>query len=211
MIAPPRRPADDELEALIKEARERQLRKRLLGAAAVAIASALGLALYALTIGGAPDTSTGSSQGARTPLCQSPQLSTSFLPGGSAGTALGPLFIQNTSGQACAIPDVRPVVQFTFRGRVVPIAERSWSAADQLGKPARPVLAPRTKIYVELGWRGSCPHPTAALTQGAVSVTLRLGGLTLFARESTPEGVPSVPGCSEVIRPVVEVSRPLIG
>ena len=42
MIAPPRPPSHDELEALIKEARARQLRRRLLGAAGVAIAAALG-------------------------------------------------------------------------------------------------------------------------------------------------------------------------
>jgi Protein of unknown function (DUF4232) len=47
MIAPPKPPAPDELEALIKEARERQLRRRLLGAAGVAVAAAVGLSLYA--------------------------------------------------------------------------------------------------------------------------------------------------------------------
>jgi hypothetical protein len=37
-LAPPK-PSHDELEALIKEARQRQLRRRLLGAAGVAIAA----------------------------------------------------------------------------------------------------------------------------------------------------------------------------
>lgn len=53
MIAPPRSPSHDELEALIKEARARQLRRRLLGAAAVAVAAALGLGIQALVAGGA--------------------------------------------------------------------------------------------------------------------------------------------------------------
>src|SRR5262249_27889924 len=48
MIAPPRPPSHDELEALIKEARARQLRRRLLGAAGVAIAAAVALGAYAL-------------------------------------------------------------------------------------------------------------------------------------------------------------------
>ncbi len=52
MIAPPKPPAPDELEALIKEARERQLRRRLLAAAGVAVAAALGLGIYAFLVGG---------------------------------------------------------------------------------------------------------------------------------------------------------------
>jgi Protein of unknown function (DUF4232) len=52
MIAPPRPPPHDELEALIKEARARQLRRRLLGAAGVAITAALGLCIYAFLIEG---------------------------------------------------------------------------------------------------------------------------------------------------------------
>lgn len=63
MLAPPRPPPHDELEALIKEARARQLRRRLLGAAGVAIAAALGLAIYALTIGGSQHTGTDSQGG----------------------------------------------------------------------------------------------------------------------------------------------------
>ena len=51
MIAPPRPPSHDELEALIKEARARQLRRRLLGAAGVAIAAAFALGAYALASG----------------------------------------------------------------------------------------------------------------------------------------------------------------
>ena len=50
MIAPPRPPSHDELEALIKEARARQLRRRLLGTAGVAIGAALVLGAYALSI-----------------------------------------------------------------------------------------------------------------------------------------------------------------
>ena len=52
MIAPPRPPQDDH-ELLIKEARARQLQRRLVGAAGVAIASALGLGIFALVTGGA--------------------------------------------------------------------------------------------------------------------------------------------------------------
>jgi hypothetical protein len=51
MVAPPKPPSHDELEALIKEARARQLRRRLLGAAGVAIAAALALSAYAVASG----------------------------------------------------------------------------------------------------------------------------------------------------------------
>jgi hypothetical protein len=53
MIAPPSLPSHDELEALIKEARARQVRRRLLGAAGVAIVAAAVLSTYALATGGA--------------------------------------------------------------------------------------------------------------------------------------------------------------
>jgi len=59
MIAPPKPPTHDELEALIKEARARQLRRRLLGAAEIAIAAAIGLSVYSLFIGAPGKTAIG--------------------------------------------------------------------------------------------------------------------------------------------------------
>jgi hypothetical protein len=56
MIAPPKPPSSDELELLIKEARERQLRRRLVGAATVAIAAGVGLAVWATLPGGSKPT-----------------------------------------------------------------------------------------------------------------------------------------------------------
>ena len=80
MIAPPRRQSHDELEALIKEARARQLRRRLLGATGVAIAAALGLSMYAVMTGGSVNGVTQANAGrASAPFCRSAQLS------GSAG------------------------------------------------------------------------------------------------------------------------------
>src|SRR6476659_4818168 len=63
MIAPPKPPSHDELEALIKEARARQLRRRLLGAAGVAIAAALGISIYAFVIGAVQRTSIAPGRG----------------------------------------------------------------------------------------------------------------------------------------------------
>lgn len=51
MIASPRPPSHGDIEALIREARARQARRRLLGAAGVAITLAIALSVYALFIG----------------------------------------------------------------------------------------------------------------------------------------------------------------
>jgi hypothetical protein len=48
MLAPPRPPVPEELEALIREARARQRRRRLIAATAVAVAAAAGLVTYAV-------------------------------------------------------------------------------------------------------------------------------------------------------------------
>ena len=81
MIAPPKPPAHDELEALIKEARQRQLRRRLLGAAGVAVAAAIALGIYAFTIGGAqPKHAELRRSPSGVPLCRSSQISVS-IPG----------------------------------------------------------------------------------------------------------------------------------
>src|SRR5436305_1032897 len=71
MLAPPRPPSHDDAEALIKEARERQLRRRLLRAAGVVIAAALGLSAYAILSAGAqrPSTASGVRPSASTAPC----------------------------------------------------------------------------------------------------------------------------------------------
>src|SRR2546423_6429846 len=100
MIAPPKPAPHDELEALIKEARERQLRRRLLGAAGVAIAAALGLSVYAFIGGASPsDLSQPPAEGGRAsaPLCRSSQLSGSAFFQGATQTMLGGVSITNTS------------------------------------------------------------------------------------------------------------------
>jgi len=48
---------------------------------------------------------------------------------------------------------------------------------------------------------------TVAPQSGRVTILLRFHhGPQIAAQEVTPEGVPSVPGCAETTRPVVEVS-----
>ena len=71
MIAPPKPPSHDELDALIKEARERQLRRRLVGAAAVAIAAGVSLAVWAALPGGSKPTTTKQGSSGGVPVTES--------------------------------------------------------------------------------------------------------------------------------------------
>ena len=103
MIAPPRRPSHDELDLLIKEARERQLRRRLLGAAGVAIAAAIGLGAYAFVTGGNVDDvpqQPAQRGGVGVPFCRSSQLAMSIGGQGATQMVLGGALI--VSGVAVA-------------------------------------------------------------------------------------------------------------
>lgn len=209
MLAPPKPPSYDELEALIKEARARQLRRRLLGAAAVATLAAIGLGSYALTSGGRGSAATSSSAGPAPPLCRSAQLSTSAGATAAAGTALLSVTMANTS-RACTLPNGRPDVRILFRAKQVPIKQQSWSAQSDFGRPAGGVLAPGRRAYVDLRWRDWCPHPAAAPTTGRVTLVLRFhDGLRVTAPESAPDVPgPALPACGEVAGPQpVGVSR----
>lgn len=107
MIAP-RAPSHDELETLIKEARACQLRRRLLGAAGIAIASAIGLGAYAFVTGGKADNlaqppAKGGRVGA--PLCRSSQLAMGVGGQGATEVVLGGALITNVGGQAYVLPN----------------------------------------------------------------------------------------------------------
>lgn len=152
MIAPPTPPAQDELELLIKEARERQLRRRLLGAAGVAAAAAIGLSIHALLAAGG--TAGGSSAGsAAAPLCRASQLSSRAGLNGAAGTLDGTVILRNTSGSACSFPAGRPDVAVLWRSRVLPTRETRLPESR-----VRPllVLAPHTAAAIDMDWANWC-------------------------------------------------------
>src|SRR5206468_4745792 len=134
MIAPPRRQSHDELEALIKEARARQLRRRLLGATGVAIAAAIGLSIYALTLDrGASPGRTRSGGAAAVSVCSSHQLAaTTFLQAATMSGA-GPITITNVSGAGCLLPSGIPSVRITWRGSTLAVQERRMKG--QQGQP----------------------------------------------------------------------------
>jgi hypothetical protein len=168
MIAPPKPPTHDELEALIKEARERQVRRRMIGVAGIAIASALGLGLYALISGFSPGSTAGNSPGlAGAPLCRSAQLSAQadFNHVGGRPAIFGGVMIYNTSRSKCSLPHQRPVVLMSSsRGRV-PIREHGFEheLTSALGGP-EPLMAHGAFAEVYVLWSNWCAKPASALT-----------------------------------------------
>lgn len=189
MIAPPRPPTPDELQALIKEARERQLRRRLLGAAAVAVAAAVGLSIYAfVTSGSVSGVTPANADRAGAPLCRSSQLSASAGWQGATQSMLGGAGITNTSDSACSLPAGRPAVNISWQGRTLAVRERGPSPVFPAGK-ALQVLEPRATATVYLQWWNYC-GPAVNIKVPPV-VHLRFGDrLVVRAWGSEQWGVP---------------------
>jgi len=207
MIAPPVRPSHDEIEALIKEARERQLRRRLLAAAGVATVAALGLSVYALVIGGgASSTTTGSPRAGAPPLCRAAQLSaTAELNGAAFGTMEGGTILTNTAGSPCSLPSGRPRVDILWHGRVLPTRETTEPASGE--PPPVRMLGPSSKAVIPLNWANWCGKPRQGTVSGfRPTFEVRFaGGLRIDA----PGSVATPPFCISPQRPtsVLAVGR----
>jgi hypothetical protein len=167
MLAPPKPPSHDELEALIKEARQRQLRRRMLGAASVAIAAALGLGIYAFVSGGSannlaqPPAHGGN---ASAPLCRSAQLSASVGFGAATQSAVGGAEVKNVSDRVCSLPAGWPRVRLTSDGKPLVVDQRRPVSVTS-GTPAR-LLAPGERAVVEMQWLNFCGTPHTPVTHG---------------------------------------------
>lgn len=189
----------------------RQLRRRLIGAAAVAIVAALGLGAYAVAIeGGGHAKQTGDSASGGPPFCRASQLSTSAGEEAAGGTVFDPVTVANTSPRACSLPAGIPHLQVLFRGKVFPIMQVPWGfGLSGFGVPAGRMLKPGRKAFVEVSWRDFCPHPAAAPQTGSVTIALRFAdGLRTSALQIAPDVPgPSLPGCGEIVRPAVGVTR----
>ncbi len=202
MLAPPKPPPDP--EALIPEARERQRRRQLLTAASVAIAAALGLAIYAVTVGSDSNRSTGTAPLGRggAPRCRSSQLAMSIGGQGATQLTLGGALITNTGGEACALPNGRPVVRITWNGRPMHVAEPVPKPGEvQSGRPAH-VLAPGAKALISMRMGNWCGFqapgvPTFRLVFGH---GLTLSGPGLGAPNCIGPGFPAF----------LDVSAPLV-
>jgi len=181
MIAPPRPPSHNELEALIKEARERQFRRRLLATASVAFLAAVGLAIYATTVGGGAQRGvTSGPPGGAAPLCRSSQLSVAAIWDGAAGHLFNFFTITNTGTGACSVPSGRPSVLLTRDGSQMKVQERAPSENPYPGKPVS-TLAPGRRAVVHLAWWNWC-GPQVAFAQTTTNVTVQFAdGLRVMA------------------------------
>ena len=209
MIAPPRPPAQDQVELLIKEARERQLRRRLLGAAGVAVAAAIALGIYALTIGDS-DSSVGSAPNGPggVPLCRTSQISVSFpmligviSPGQTA------LFVmENKSGSACSLP-LRPttasVTHHGVRLSVRQVAGHGVYLGAWAPLRATHLLQPGGRAAISSYWQNWCgSHSYRAMYiehyrfDSQLSVSLPLGPHPYCAARGAPS--------------TIRVSRPIL-
>lgn len=171
MMAPPKPPRPDELEALIKEARERQLRRRLLGAVGIAVVAALGLGAYALIGGGSPaNLAQPPAQGGRViaPLCRASQLSATVGFQGATQTLVGGADVKNVSDRPCSLPGKWPRVRITAEGKRLAVVQRRPPGYRRFPeKPAR-VLVPGKTATVEMQWANWCGGPHAPVSQGGI-------------------------------------------
>jgi hypothetical protein len=198
MIAPPRPPYDDP-ELLIKEARARQLRRRVLGAAGVAVAAAIGLSAYAL-LGTGGATGTTSPPRALTGVvtdCRAQQLSASAGLGGATMSELGSVTLTNTSGVPCALPLTVPRVMILLDGQPLTVRQEPWSESSAAESfPSQPirVLRPGAKADIWLQWRNWCGRPSASASIRPIFALGFAHGLNL--RAPTTGLSPSPPVCA---------------
>ncbi len=213
MLAPPTSPSPDQLEALIKEARERQRRRRLAAASFTAVTAALALGVYALVGGGQlgnlaqPPADGGRATG---PLCRASQLSIVADFQGATQSMLGGATLENTGSAPCSLPVKAPTVDIVWRGRALRIRQRAASAPA--GWHRARVLAPGAKALVLLQWWNQwwCGGPTArrpSTRYGPRFVLHFRDGLVVSA---LGDGLIS-PSCPNPGASALDVSRPLAG
>lgn len=110
----------------MKEARQRQLRRRLLGAAGVAVAAAIALGIYAFTIGNSNrDTGAAPIGPGDVPLCRSSQISVSIpmLSGVIEEGRTGLFVMTNKSGSRCSLPLRPPRASVSRHGARLPVRQ----------------------------------------------------------------------------------------
>jgi hypothetical protein len=183
--SPPRRPAQDDPEALIPEARQHQRRRRLLALATVTVAVALGLGIYGAATGGGPlGTARGSLGLGGTPkTCRPSQLKTQPIFFGF-GIALSPgaggLTFTDTSGSACSLPPGTPRVSLFWHGQRLAVRQIHVAHFARLtgiprhGEPVVRVLGPSKAGFVDFYWRNWCGPPKVT-TRHPMILNFRFG------------------------------------
>jgi hypothetical protein len=181
----------EEFEALIRKAREQQMRRRVLVAASIAIAAAVSLSVYAFVgSGGLDGAAQKPANAGRTnaSLCRASQLSATAGWQGATQSMLGGAGITNTSGSVCFLPAGRPAVRITWQGQALKAQERRPSPVFPPGKALR-VLEPSATATIYLQWWNYC-GPAVDIKVPPV-VYLRFGNrLVVRAPGSEQWGVP---------------------
>jgi hypothetical protein len=158
--SPPRPPRQDELEALIPEARYRQQRRRLLGAMTVALAAVLAVGIYAVANGARSPGTIGPSLGLGTwPSCRPGQLKTEpvLFIGTLTGGGLG---FTNTSSSACSLPLGIPRARLLWHGQRLAVRQIHVAHPFRMGgEPVVHVLGPGKSAQIDFDWRNWCGPP----------------------------------------------------
>jgi Protein of unknown function (DUF4232) len=193
--SPPRPPSQDELDALIREARDRQGRRRFLGVALVAMAAGVALGINAVTSSGAGHKvpqARGLGGPASAPSCQSTQLSATVGFQASTQQIVGGAQIKNASDQSCALPTEWPRVRLSAnRKRLAVVQDRLHGAS---AFPVVRVLAPGGRALVPMQWGNWCGTPHQQPSHGGeplvllrVHFALRFGPDTVVTATSMGE------------------------
>lgn len=182
VVSPPRPPTQDELDALVREARARQRRRRLIGAGAVAVVAAVALISYAVANGttSQPGVVRPSVGLASTATCHVSQLRISLVHTGAVmGEEGGLLRFTNVSPSQCQVSGWPTVVA------IEPSGERIASLRDAGG----------TMLF---GWNGLRGHtlPTIRLRNGASAYAILASG-------DNPVGANPPPSCRTARRLIV--------
>jgi hypothetical protein len=158
VVAPPEPPRQDELEALIREARARQRRRWLVGVAVLGAAAAVTLSVWAAVPRGttARHTSPAPPAGEAVASCSAAQLRIT-LPRRFAGLGHvnGDLRFTNVSGSTCRLSGWPSVVAVEPSGKTIRAGRIPARAAWALNWPAhravRPVVLDRGRsAYAEI-------------------------------------------------------------
>jgi hypothetical protein len=196
--SPPRTPAQDDPEALIPEARERQQRRWLIGGASVAVVVALGLLIFAIAGG---SSLLGSIRGplgfGGAPSCRPVGLVARFSMqgGGFFGTDAGGLILKNRGSSSCSVP-AWPQVSLQWNGHDLAGLPETRLVGYQ-PDPAQRVtgtLRPGRWAFAPLMWSDWCKQRPFGRGVSPTTLSLRLPTGTVQV-QMHPSGA-VWPGCS---------------
>jgi Protein of unknown function (DUF4232) len=174
VVAPPERPRPDELEALIREARARQLRRRFALAAWVALAAAAVIGAHSLLAGnGRAVPSSGANGGSGLQPCRLSALAVREIPI-SNPTGLDRLGLQftNRAGSSCQVAGY-PAIRFRDATGTVPFLFRRLGTPRPITLPAhRSTFSIFSKFRCDIGVIRSATKTVVSVPGGSSTVVI---------------------------------------